>query len=238
MGKWVKPREAAVALNIAERSVYKRAQADRIKGRTINGSLEVWLEDVDPEPDPVRELSKIAAGHMGESAASLTMMSKQLDTFQVFENTLAGEMRSSRRWGRLGWAMSFCLLAGAGGAVHLVTEKHDDELKHHRSAHETQIASFQEDNTALSVKLEITERQVGELKEDNRQLVDQLASASAVANSIIEEIKRVPASSSEELVDSITRDASISSIGLQPSHAPPGVFWSPGVEDEASHPLD
>ena len=239
MFQWMTVAEAAKALDVSTRTIYNRIAANQLQSRQDGKVMMVLVSEASEEvPDPVESFARVAGAHLVESKASMVALSDAMATFQQFEKNLTEEKRSCRLFGRLGWATAFLLLAGAGASAPLAMKEHQAVLKHHRSAHESQIASFQEDNTALSVRLEITEQQVGELKQENRQLVDQLASASAVANSIIKQVERIPASSSQELVDSVTANTGISSVGLEPAHAPLRVSWSPGVEDEASHPLD
>lgn len=149
---WMPVAEAAASLGVSERTIWRRIKSDTIPSKSDRGRTLVALDDPDPDADPVRQMSHVAAAQLSMRKLDADTLSEVLAVMTDYRTSFDDEIRRVRRGARFAGVVATVLLLALCGGVWYHMDKlgrldrdRADALNDAALQHESAIASVREE---------------------------------------------------------------------------------------------
>jgi hypothetical protein len=139
---WKPVAEVAAAMGVSERTIWRRIKANTIESRNENGRTLVYIEEPDPETDPVRQLSHVAAAQLSMRKLDADTMTDVLAVLKDYRTSFDLEIARARREARWGLVTAVVLLVAVAAGVVYHTQKVKDLRDDRQTALELQQAEL------------------------------------------------------------------------------------------------
>lgn len=107
---WMPVAEAAATLGVSERTMWRRIKAQTVPSRNENGRTLVALDDPDPNRDPVRQLSHVAAAQLSMRKLDADTVAELLAVVGEYRTSFETESARARRAARWSGAAAVLLM--------------------------------------------------------------------------------------------------------------------------------
>lgn len=191
MMAWTPVSEAAAALGVSERTIWRRIKADSIPTKSEQGRTFVGIDPEELESDSVRHLSHVAAAQLSMRKLDADTLGEMLDVIRDFRELLQAQHKRARRSARFATVMCVLALAGAGllGWYHLqttqrMTTDQGKALADLRAEHDQSIINLREQAAAQTAAAQARLEEVQNLRQQHAAQTEQLAALESSRSAI------------------------------------------------------
>lgn len=220
MMAWTPVSEAAAALGVSERTIWRRIKADTIPTKSEQGRTFVGIDPEELESDSVRHLSQVAAAQLSMRKLDADTLGELLEVIRDYRESLQVQHKRSRRSARLATMMCMLAMAGAGflGWYHLqstqrLNSRHVNALADLRAEHDQSIIDLREQAAAQTAAAQARLEEVQNLRQQHATQTEQLAaiesSRNAIQSQVETRIAEVQKSAAQDKAMLVERDAQL-----------------------------